>query len=992
MNTDMNNSDRFMTNHRPTVFVLWIALLMMLPTIVKAGEHPRLYFLKSDIPTLIAKSKDTRVNDFGFSTATWWNSIVSHANDFSTIQAYVSLPLGSTVQNGSKLIHADEENSQRIEISVGDTVRIPSGGGPLIRLPIGSSRILSLEVLSNVKCMILPNNRRLIFVKGKDIETIGSSNRVGWNADPFEGNESSDQIPIADGDTISIGFGSGLSEDNLNRPNYSGEIIKFSGSTELVVCLPLFHFEEDVPNVKATAENQFPQSKTFQYVLSPKQPAQHFASNFFAPWTRLTDYLWIETQYLAVAYAVSHDKRYSNVLKQILFSVCNWQRWTDKDYNPKWDSDLDTANLLKIVSMCYDVLYDGLSAADLEFVRTSMIDKGILPIERTMNFDKASSNPGLVGSVVGSYVNSVAVQLSAFGTASAVLMGEDNRANAWVSEAKVALEVVMKKIAAPDGGFYEGFGYGGVTTDELSEMVDVMIRSGLLPSDFFTKSWFYSNLPLFIYNTTSPVDTNQVTFGDASLGRYFSITMNVLAAHGVSAALWYLKSWYPTLLKTWGNEIMPFLLFDKQSFVLTGNNKPNPVSSVYPTIGYAILRDGSSTTSPFLAFRCGPKDLVFGHNHYDQNTFAMDFNGQWLVTAPGYENFSNPFARKYTLGTFGQNTMVMDIDPSYLSNSTVALAGHDQMKQDGGSITDFWTSKIFDSVTGEGADAYNLDQGGHTRNWLNSFRRTIVYVKPDYFLIHDIISSPDRHSFSMLFHYDTIAQCVSEGNGFIIRRHESRLLIDGEFSNGISSQGDYTYKGAESYGKYIEMKSNPARVVRFTTLLLPEQSLGSLPNVPAKIQILLDSDSLQVVNVVFPDYSDVVFFNSKIGRKFTAAVNGSRYSSDGEICLVRHKANGAILRVVLQGGTYFSVNSVDVVSLSAPVGAFIQYPENGDLGEVNGTVSGPLFDQNDKSDRQRTSVSVKIKNFQNPSKGAFGQNARLKLEDGYWVGTMSILR
>lgn len=971
-------------------FVAVMTLCFFSPLTQPAPNHPRLFFTGSDVRSLVEKSKDTSETGYGVTMAKMWDSIQSHADAFSTITAYLDLTPGSSIKRPRKAPEIVSDKTGRITVAVGDTIEMPPGGGTLTRLPLGANRILTLRVVTGARITTSADNRRLVYLFDGSETSIGPDNRIGWNVDPLEGDPSGQPISIRPGDTLSIGFGNGLQSDLHSNHPYQGEAITIAGPAVFVVSEPLFYFVEDIPTVPAGHDDLYPRTATFQYVLCSRMPPHHFGSHYFSPWTRLTDYLWIETKYLAVAYEIRGDQRYYDVLRHIMLSIAGWSDWTDKDANPGWASNLDTANLLKIEAFCYDVLYDRMSPSERKVVEDAMAAKGIMAIEKTLNLEDVYNRPDDVGARVHSYVNTLAIQLGAFGIGSVALLGANPKAQGWVNEAKAAITLVFNKISPPTGGFYEGFGYGSAATDAITEMINVMIKSGRLPRDYFGTSPFYARLTDFVFDMLSPVDHRLVTFGDAPLDLYFGRTMDILASHGNTAASWYMKWRYPDLLKLWGNEVMPFVRYNHVSN-RPGVSEPASMSAVFPEVGYAVLRNDTAQTSPFLVFKCGPPNLAFGHDHFDQNSFAIDYLGKWLITAPGYQNFSDPFARKYTLGTFGQNTMVMDINPEYLSSPTYALAGHDQMTQAGGQIEEFWSSKIFASVTGQAAKAYNLDASGHSHNWLTSFRRTIIYSKPDYFLIQDQVSSPNSHEFSMLFHSDSTARFQPLTDGAVIGKGSVELIVKSISSCGFSAVGVHQYPRALKYGDYLELRSNPTNSFYCTTLLFPRRAVKA-GSVNQDTPIFKDVAKASGFSIETTEYSDVLIINHSFPGPASFSYSGSRYSTDARICLISRNPDGKIRRISMEDGKYVSVNGDTLVAASTDVGAFVEFTYGKTASTIRCETGLAKYVYPPASASVEVSADVRITDIDNAGKADFLGGSNPSLSDGYWESTVSVKR
>jgi hypothetical protein len=286
--------------------------------------------------------------------------------------------------------------------------------------------------------------------------------------------------------------------------------------------------------------------------------------------------------------------------------------------------------------------------------------------------------------------------------------------------------------------------------------------------------------------------------------------MGVLAHRGSSDAAWYLEQIGALPI----DDLYEFIRFDPAKL---DPKQPewNPSVALHD-IGYASLRDWYNAEAPSLFFKAGPYENNIGHNHYDQNAFVISYGGEWIIPDRGYHSFYDPAKRKFSLGSMGHNTVVLDIDEAYRQRTTVPDPGHDQVKRTGGRIAEFYGGEAFDYVRGEAAEAYNTDE----RKVLDRFDRSIVYVKPHFYVVHDDLAAPEPHSFNFLLHADGMSWIEPAGDAFRTYRTTSEVYSRIVSPSKVTTHIE-TYPGAESYGPYLRVATEPTTKTGFTALLYP---------------------------------------------------------------------------------------------------------------------------------------------------------------------------
>ena len=250
----------------------------------------------------------------------------------------------------------------------------------------------------------------------------------------------------------------------------------------------------------------------------------------------------------------------------------------------------------------------------------------------------------------------------------------------------------------------------------------------------------------------------------------------------------------------------------------------NP-SECFQDVGYAVMRDGFNLDAAYLAFKCGPPVAQIGHNHFDHNSFMLSYAGSWLAWDPGYRDYFHPQRRKYSVGSLGHNTVILDLDDEYLADTTVTLAGHDQLRLNQGRVEEFFTSDSFDYLLGNAAAAYNPDD----RTVLDRFDRQVVFAKPNVFFVRDTLAAPEAHTFSALMHASAQDTLLLEGDAAKIVSGESLLQIHPFSPQGLALS-TAVYPEAEARGPYLAATTPSVTSATILTVLVPRPHLELIVN------------------------------------------------------------------------------------------------------------------------------------------------------------------
>jgi hypothetical protein len=500
--------------------------------------------------------------------------------------------------------------------------------------------------------------------------------------------------------------------------------------------------------------------------------------------------------HFSFAFLVTNEEAYFTKARQIALALCGWDEWTDSSYGAgRIKACLDTGHCTYSVAMFYDWCYAKLAEPDRVLLQKALVSKGIEPILGYVDHYPPDTN-------------GYAVLLCGATLACLALRAEEPRADLWLQQCLEKTRVSLDR-GGKDGGTFEGPMYGTYLLDSFALAFDALTSARVEHTLF--EHPYLATMPRYCLGLLAP-DTLQIPcFSDGSPGVAVPKLMMILAQRGSSDAAYYLEL------------IGALKISDLYDFVRFSEDRIDPrpptwnPSSVFVDIGYASLRDGFNASAPSLFLKSGPTTNRIGHNHYDHNAFVMSYGGQWLVPDRGYHNFYVPAKRKFSLGSIGHCTVVLNVDDAWLADTTVPSPGHDQVNLAGGRIAEFFAGTAFDYAKGEAAAPYN-PKG---RTVLDRFDRRIVYIKPIGFVIRDDLAAPEPHAYSFLLHCDGTGEILSAGDGWRLERMHSQLHAH-VLSSAPTTAVVRTCPGAESYGQFLRVETSRVPAASFTTLLLPQ--------------------------------------------------------------------------------------------------------------------------------------------------------------------------
>ena len=615
--------------------------------------------------------------------------------------------------------------------------------------------------------------------------------------------------------------------------------------------------------------------------VSPDQPSGYGNYPF---WTTISRGLEDRMEILSMAYILSGNTAYSNRAIQFAMGMTTWAGWHD----PKDSSvttNLDTADIVFGFSTVYDLLYDQMSADQRTAMQSALIQKGLEPLYADAE-EKVDHNIQ-------------ALRASALTTGALALMGDVDAAdtNRYLTRATDFFTWYLNE--RKTSGNQEGFGYTSYATENMVDAFESLARvTG--HNEYVDDSWLNDDLTKWVAAFSVPGAYTLAPVSDATESSGFYQTFSVLANHGNGLAGWYLSKAKPlsTVLLTkqflYLNKAMP--ISDPQSTV--GD------AAVIGSVGWGAMRTGWNATDTLFGLVSNNTGL--GHNHFDQNSFLIATNGQWLADDPGYSNFS--YDQEWNFKSkVGHNTILVD----WVKDTATGA----QVYKGGGSLSPKLMTSSYAYMIGSAAGAY----GG----LLDKFDRHTVMVNhknQPYYLIFDDLASSQPRTFTWslytagwdsLFVNRTAVSGVTSsqtGNTLEVKKGQSDLFAQFVASSPLQIDTDMY---ASKYGPYIHASNTvKSSTQQFLTVLNTYNAAVSIPaSVFQPTQVLSDGSTGSLSS------SSALFRGSGVGSTVT-------WQFDVD------KAGSYDMTLVMPNSYWYGIYqaSVDGTKLGSPYDGYVAAP------------------------------------------------------------------
>lgn len=316
---------------------------------------------------------------------------------------------------------------------------------------------------------------------------------------------------------------------------------------------------------------------------------------------------------------------------------------------------------------------------------------------------------------------------------------------------------------------------------------------------------------------------------------------------------------------------------------------PREASRAFREAGLVVMRSGWNRKAHTLLFDAGPQGMGgCAHGHADALQVVVSADGQdWLVDPGTYVYTSAAEWRLAFSGTAAHNTVTVDGHPQAEPVDIFKWRGVPRPR------LERWLSLPCVDLAIGSHDGYARLAKPVTH------RRTVVFLKPDYWILSDEFAGTGEHVFDFRFHFAPGVKLEATHNDWLAAADGSRMLIvpPGKQVAARVIQGDETERQGWYSADYGHREAAPVLVgtaraetpARFHWLLWP------MPATWPRIRELAGPGLRLAIET--DAWRDLVAVRGQ-----QVAFDGGEICTDGELAFVRREHSGSVARLALAGG------------------------------------------------------------------------------------------
>jgi len=454
---------------------------------------------------------------------------------------------------------------------------------------------------------------------------------------------------------------------------------------------------------------------------------------------------------LGLAYMMTGDQKYIEAAERWIKALLAVPEW-------KGSQNLGRSSWMVGTALLYDWLYDEFDDEFRQNIRDKLIE------ESNAIFDHNSGYRALS--------NHLLIETSALGITGLSLQGEFDKANDLLNQADKWAQYIINH-APLDGSWGEGIMYWQYGNGYFYRYLEACKTSGR--NNYFPDyNWLQQPGYFPIYFSLPARSREVINFSDCGVKRYLPPYLMYLPASKYGNGLFQDFGYKLETGKPHKFSWLDLICFDAS--IKAQDIHTLPTLKHFSDNDFVTMRSGWGENATVIGFRCGPapghknqhdptrienQGFGPGHSHPDINSFNIFSKGEWLAIDPGYT---------YEKLTRNHNTIIVN----GFGQSGAGKKWMDYMtfesRDPAPAILMVESNNVYDYLIGDTGNIY-MDEAQ-----LKSYRRHLLFLKPDIVVIADDLQTKSESKFEWLLNAaDTIVQ--NDKKQFEIIKNDVRLCV-----------------------------------------------------------------------------------------------------------------------------------------------------------------------------------------------------------------------
>jgi len=484
------------------------------------------------------------------------------------------------------------------------------------------------------------------------------------------------------------------------------------------------------------------------------------------------------------AYLLTGDEKYVEPARLAMLEMTTWDFENNVSYK---HHDIEFRDVTWQTAYALDWTYDKIPEADrkkiIEMLRynTQVMCDHLLASLRKSPYDSH-------GWTAYGYIGNIAI----------ALYGEVPEAEEWIKSVLPTYIALLPPWSYQDGGWSQGPNYWTNSSKYNQRFMDVLKLSGMI--DLYNTAWARNEYLWNLYATTPGIYS---TFGDATSAGELRLDKTNLTRDSIANQAYFMQNpvakWMlEQQVSSWSSDTDNYYTANLENI----ESQPPytyPLAHEFKDIGWITMTDDLiSRDRVHLTFKSSHYGS-YNHSHPDQNSFILQAYGEVLAGRSGYyDSYHSSHDSGFTRKTGAHNSVTVATNKGQADDDFNAK----------GQLTAYLNHIDFDLGAGDATEAY--------KGVLEGFGRSIIYVRPDMFIIIDDLDGKGdakRTKFEWWLNAPGGMEVYEDGTGVRVTRGEAVLDTSVKYPQKVTTyfNNNFALSDMQEYLPGYGQKNSPSQ-------------------------------------------------------------------------------------------------------------------------------------------------------------------------------------
>ncbi len=322
------------------------------------------------------------------------------------------------------------------------------------------------------------------------------------------------------------------------------------------------------------------------------------------------------------------------------------------------------------------------------------------------------------------------------------------------------------------------------------------------------------------------------------------------------------------------------------------------------------------------------------HAHADQNAFIVHAGGEIMAVDAGYYTaYGDDYWRDFYQASNSHNTLLVNGQSQPISITSR------------GNISAFFDSPRYCTFTGDASEAYD--------DLLEQFDRTIIFIRPDIFVVYDELEAPEPSEYTWLLNAFEAAEIDEAAQSMIVRQRHMRMgvhhLTPDDMTYDQTDErphpvltSDWGTRVTEMFPQQFNIRAIPTTERTQERILAVMETWDVADGPPITDLRQVDAGDALALAFERNDLTETVLLQQRAQDAERGVAQAEGLVSDALVATAARRADGTVARWMVEGASTMSAGDTHLLTADRYSDVACDYENPAAAAQIVVAHSGPV--------------------------------------------------